>query len=92
VCVGGTTLSFTAPGGQRSTATTIAVSANTSGLISLLFTDLASSTALLDRLGDAVGGRLMREHFALLRLASAFISARASWRSRSLESCSSQAP
>jgi len=37
------------------------------GQVGLLFTDLAGSTALYERLGDATAFRLVVEHFALLR-------------------------
>ena len=39
------------------------------GVVTLLFTDLVSSTELLGRLGDAAAEELRRTHFALLRTA-----------------------
>jgi class 3 adenylate cyclase len=41
------------------------------GLVTLLFTDLASSTSLTQRLGDAKGQELVREHNTIVRKALA---------------------
>jgi class 3 adenylate cyclase len=76
VRVGNTTLSFVAAPRPRRDTTTVAESIGATGLVSLLFTDLADSTALLERLGDDAGNRLLREHFALLRHAAAALGGR----------------
>ncbi|MCA1846691.1 MAG: adenylate/guanylate cyclase domain-containing protein, partial [Actinobacteria bacterium] len=40
-------------------------------VVTLLFTDLVGSTALLDRLGDDAAEKIRREHFGVLRRAVA---------------------
>jgi class 3 adenylate cyclase len=70
VRVGVTTLSFHDPGTEKRTTTTISDSRGLTGIVTLLFTDLAGSTELLARLGDEAGDRVRQEHFALLRKAA----------------------
>jgi class 3 adenylate cyclase len=48
---------------------TAAVDNGRGGMIALLFTDLVSSTELLQRLGDDAAEDLRRAHFGLLRRA-----------------------
>jgi class 3 adenylate cyclase len=71
VRVGRTTLAFHDPSAERRGATTISDARDASGTVTLLFTDLARSTELLDRLGEGAGERVRREHFAILRRAAA---------------------
>lgn len=70
VRVGATTLAFHDPGARRPDATTISDAPSASGTVTLLFCDLVGSTELIDRLGDAEGERVRREHLALLREAA----------------------
>jgi class 3 adenylate cyclase len=67
--VGHTELSFDDASSGRRGSTTIGDPATATGTATLLFTDLVSSTELIDRVGDDAGGRLMNEHFAILRRA-----------------------
>ncbi|TMK98289.1 MAG: adenylate/guanylate cyclase domain-containing protein [Actinobacteria bacterium] len=76
VRVGATSLSFNDARVERRGSTTIADSISDTGVVSLLFTDLAGSAALLDRLGDDAGERMLREHFAVLRKAAAELGGR----------------
>jgi len=39
--------------------------------VTIMFTDIVGSTALLERLGDQAGTELLRSHFAILRRAIA---------------------
>jgi class 3 adenylate cyclase len=70
VRVGSTELSFDDATSERRGATTITDAARASGTVTLLFTDVVSSTELIDRLGDEAGDRLLDAHFAILRKAS----------------------
>jgi class 3 adenylate cyclase len=70
VRVGRTTLAFSDARAERRGATTIADAPRANGTVTLLFTDLVGSTELIDRLGDDMGERLLREHFAILREAA----------------------
>jgi class 3 adenylate cyclase len=70
VRVGHTTLAFNDARDERRGATTITDAPAANGTVTLLFTDLVGSTELMDRLGDNVGERLRREHFAILREAA----------------------
>ena len=47
--------------------TTIMDAMSATGTVTLLFTDLVGSTALLERLGDDAGDRFLRDHFSILR-------------------------
>jgi class 3 adenylate cyclase len=68
--VGRTELEFSDTSNERRGATTIRDATRQSGTITLLFTDLVSSTELIDRLGDEAGGRLLDAHFETLREAA----------------------
>jgi class 3 adenylate cyclase len=68
--VGGTLLTFNEASAERRGATTIADAMSAVGTVTVLFTDLVGSTEILDRLGDEVGDRLRRDHFAILREAA----------------------
>jgi class 3 adenylate cyclase len=68
--VGRTTLAFNDASAEPRTATTITDALSATGTVTLLFTDLVGSTALMDRLGDDAGDRVRRQHFAVLRQAA----------------------
>lgn len=68
--VGRTTLTFVAPDTERQ-ETTIADGLGPTATLTFLFTDLAGSTEIFERLGDEAGERFLREHFATLREAIA---------------------
>jgi class 3 adenylate cyclase len=70
VRIGRTELTFNDESSERRGATTISDATRRSGTITLLFTDLVSSTELIDRLGDDAGDRLLGAHFAILREAA----------------------
>ncbi len=65
--VGRTVLSYGDPTGERREATTLVDARSRTGMVTVLFTDLARSTEMLDALGDADGDRVMRLHLGLLR-------------------------
>jgi class 3 adenylate cyclase len=67
VRIGRTELAYEETGGGRRGATTVTDAARGSGTITLLFTDLVSSTELIDRLGDEAGDRLLGAHLEMLR-------------------------
>jgi class 3 adenylate cyclase len=67
--VGQTRLLFRHPASRSRDVTTLTDAFAVTGLRTLLFTDLAGSTELLDRLGDDAGERFMHEHFETLRRA-----------------------
>jgi len=69
VRVGHTTLEFNEPGDKERGATTVIDTGARTGVVTLLFTDLAGSTEFLDRLGDDAGDRFIRDHFSMLRRA-----------------------
>jgi class 3 adenylate cyclase len=71
VRIGRTVLTFDDSSRARRGATTISDASEGSGTVTLLFTDLVGSTALLDRLGEEQAEGLRREHFAILRRAAA---------------------
>jgi class 3 adenylate cyclase len=68
--VGHTTLVFHEAPGERRDETTIIDAVSVLKTVTLLFTDLVGSTELMDRLGDDMAERVLREHFAMLRRAS----------------------
>jgi class 3 adenylate cyclase len=71
VRVGATTLTFRDERAHARDDTTVTDAPGSSPTLTLLFCDLAGSTELLERLGDAAGERALREHFTLLRAAAA---------------------
>jgi class 3 adenylate cyclase len=67
VRLGRTELTFHDATRGRGGATTISDSMRAVRTVSVLFTDLARSTELFDRVGDEAGDRLLHDHFAILR-------------------------
>ncbi|HEX4186688.1 MAG TPA: adenylate/guanylate cyclase domain-containing protein [Solirubrobacteraceae bacterium] len=65
--VGRTMLAFNESSSAGRGTTTVIEATSTTGLATLLFTDLVGSTELLDRLGDDAGDQFVREHFSILR-------------------------
>jgi class 3 adenylate cyclase len=68
--VGRTALVFQAAAGGRHSDTTVIEGVSVLKTVTLLFTDVAGSTELMERLGDDAADRVRREHFATLREAS----------------------
>jgi class 3 adenylate cyclase len=67
--VGRTRLAFNDQSGGGRDATTVIDDVGETATATILFTDLAGSTELLDRIGDDAGDRFVRDHFAILRRA-----------------------
>lgn len=68
--IGHTTLIFADPAHRHGDASTVVDAIAATGTLTFIFTDLADSTGLMSRLGDAAVDRLRHEHFALLRSAA----------------------